>query len=657
MTYLNLIWHFHQPWYITPDSEILNLSTITFRVLYNYYPMAKIIEDSGVRLGCNFTVPLLLQIQKIADGQIVDGFQQVLATDTANDISKIKIFCEELPDRVKNKNTIFKNLLNRLYLEKISRQELSDLKTWMHLCCFHPLMEKYYPEIEELKKKGVGFSEKDREILIAIEKEVFSKVISLYKKLSDEGQIEISITPGYHPILPLIYDIKIATQTRTSLRPPDIEFSYPEDVKAHIEKGFEVAENIFGKKPIGIWPAEGSISSQVLDVFCDFNIRWLGADEQILFGSQAQEKDPGSFLYTWKDSFFIFFRNHEFSDRIGFIYQSWNEKEAAADIIRRIENWSGDQQKMLTIILDGENPWEWYVDEGSVFLKEFYKLALTSENIRMITPARMGNLDFKKVSLDSIPPGSWMGLHFDNWIGSEDANRIWNILADARKTVKQHNVRLEMNERMKQLVMMAESSDFFWWMSVPASKSVKIRFYTLFQTIISEIYREMGLEIPAQVMEAWIPEPEIQKPARYINPVIDGKVTDFFEWSGSAEVSIEKLWTTFQPFDMSLKKLFFGYNRTNLYIRIDIMEKMFSQVVVEGKKNIVILSGSGENGFISENMAFDKCIEIAVPIEKFTDDDEVNFAIEIKTQDTEIRIPPAGFFSFVKKSFEDDWII
>lgn len=656
MTHLILIWHFHQPWYIAPDSENLNVSTITFRVLYNYYPMSKLIEESGARTCCNFTVPLLLQIQKIANGEIIDGFQEILSTDTENDHDKIRIFCEELPERIKNKYPVFKKLLAKAHSEKISKQELSDLKTWMHLCCFHPVMNRYYPEIEELKKKGVYFSQKEKQKIIEIEKSIFSQVISLYKKLYEQGLIEISITPGYHPIMPLIYDIRIAAQTKTSLKVPDVDFSYPEDVVAHIEKGFEIAEKIFGKKPSGIWPSEGSISNEVFDVLSNFKIDWLGADEQILFGSDTPHKDPASFFYTWKDSFFIFFRNHEFSDRIGFIYQSWNEKEAAMDMVRRIENVSGAHEKMLTIILDGENPWEWYTQEGGIFLSEFYEKAVLSKNIRMVTPLEIRNLDFKKVPLTTVPPGSWMGLNFDNWIGSDDANKMWKILADTRKTVKQHNVKPDINEKIKNLILMAESSDFLWWMSVPASQEVKLKFYTLFQVLISKIYREAGLEIPDEVIEAKVFETTMPQPDRYISPVIDGKVTDFFEWAGAAEISIEKLWTTFQPFNFPVKKLVYGYDKENLYIRIDILERDFFSVQLESKKaeDFFVFEPGKDN---IKNFAFDKSIELSVPLEKFADGDEISFSIKIKIQDTEIKIPPAGFLSFIKKDFEDDWII
>ncbi|MCM8789335.1 MAG: hypothetical protein NC907_06060, partial [Candidatus Omnitrophica bacterium] len=317
MTYLNILWHFHQPWYIMPGSSRLNSSIITFRILYNYYPMAKMIEDSGARLTCNFTAPLLLQIKNVVDGNIVDGFQKMLESETSNDIVKVKLFAAEFPEKIKKKNTILKTLLNKLDSGEISKQELLDTMTWMHLVCFHPLMGKYFPEIEELKKKAVGFSQKDREMLLGIEKKAFSDIIPLYRKLVESDLIEISTTPGYHPIMPLIYDISISTRTHTSYSMPDVKFSYPEDVRAHIEMGIKTAEAIFGIVPAGLWPAEGSISSQVLDEISNYDIAWIGADEQILSAADIPEKDISSAIYTWKDKFSIFFRNHGFSDRLG----------------------------------------------------------------------------------------------------------------------------------------------------------------------------------------------------------------------------------------------------------------------------------------------------------------------------------------------------
>ncbi|MCM8815740.1 MAG: hypothetical protein NC931_07180, partial [Candidatus Omnitrophica bacterium] len=153
-------------------------------------------------------------------------------------------------------------------------------------------------------------------------------------------------------------------------------------------------------------------------------------------------------------------------------------------------------------------------------------------------------------------------------------------------------------------------------------------------------------------------ETKVNQALKQISPAIDGKVTDFFEWYGAAEINVEKLWTTFQPFNLPVSKLFYGYDRKFLYIRIDFKEKVFSSVAIESKKSgTVFSSGIGTEPFVKENIGFDRCIEIRVPLEKLGDENELNFAIRLETSDGEIRIPPAGFFAFTPQVFEEDWIV
>ncbi|MGB9641854.1 MAG: glycoside hydrolase family 57 protein [Candidatus Ratteibacteria bacterium] len=655
MTYLNILWHFHQPFYMTPESNRIDSATITFRVLYNYYPMALMIKNSGMKLSCNFTPPLIIQIKKIAKNQIIDGFQALLQNENSLDLEKIAIFLEDLPAKIKVRYTIFKKLIDKFYSKDISGSEISDLKMWMHLACIHPYVLKYFPEIDQLCEKSVGFTSKDRQVLIDFERNVFSQVISLYRELLESGSIEISTTPGYHPIMPLVYDLSIARKTSTSLEIPSIEFSYPEDVRAHIEMGIGIATDVFGKRISGIWPAEGSISNEVLDILMEYGIKWLGADEQILYGSNCEQKDISSTLYKWKNTFNIFFRNHHFSDRIGFIYHSWEESAAADDLVKRIHEFSSGREKILTIILDGENPWEWYRQDGSVFLTSFYQKVVSDNSIKPITFSQACELNFKTVSLHSIPAGSWMGLNFDNWIGKPDANKLWSILADARKTAKQHASRQEIQQELKNLFLMAESSDFFWWMSVPAEQSTKVKFYSLFRSIISKIYKTSGLVVPVEVAKAFVPATKINQPENYITANIDGKITNFFEWSGASEIDITQLWMTFQPFDLPVKKLFYGYDRDNLYIRIDISRNIFTSISIETEDRGIIFSYDiTKETFTDENIAVDECMEIKIPWEKIGKD-LVHLLIRMKSSDTEIMIPPAGYIVFEKKSFDDEW--
>ncbi len=649
MTYLNLCWHFHQPYYLQPEAGILESSIITFRVLYNYYPMALLLKKTGARLTCNLTPSLILQIQKISNGEIVDGFQEMLVSET-DDNDRIRVFLDELPPRIKERNDILRFLIKRFQSGEISKSEIFDLKMWMHLSCVHPFLLSEERFFSELYEKGIGFSKKDRDMVVACEKKIFSGVLALFRELFESGSIEISTTPGYHPIMPLVCDAAVASTTKTSLKIPDIDFRYPDDVRQHINMGLNLASSIFGRNIDGIWPAEGSISNQVLDILGEFNIGWVGADQQIL--SESME-EISSVIYTWKDLFVIFFRNHEFSDRIGFIYQSWDEANAAADIVKRIEEFSGNQEKILTIILDGENPWEWYRNEGKIFLNEFYLRALSNSNIKMITFSEAKNLNFNRKALSSIPAGSWMGLHFDNWIGKPDANRLWQILADARKTVQQYAGNSPLYESLMKLILMAECSDFFWWMSVPADKKTRAKFYSLFQLILSDIYKKAGLAVPENIMEE-MPVSEIpREPVAFISPVIDGKITNFFEWSGACEIEIKHLWTAFQPFQLPVGKIAYGYDKENFYVRIDIREKIFSSIIIEfkGKKTF---SFSGTQA-ASEDIAIDECIEIKIPWEKTGKTDGVGFLIRLLFNGSEIVIPPAGFFVFGRKNFDEDW--
>jgi len=649
MTYLNLCWHFHQPYYLPPDTNVLESSIITFRTLYNYYPMALLIKKNRAKITCNLTPTLILQIQKIANGEIIDGFQQMLLDDTY-DADRIKIFLDEIPAKIKERNNILQRLINQFQTETISKNGLFDLRMWMHLSCIHPILLSGEPFLSELLEKAVGFNQNDRDMLIKYEKKIFNETLPLFKELFESGNIEISTSPYYHPIMPLICDISVALTTKTTLEIPKIDFAYPDDVRQHLKLGLDLVNSVFGKDVKGIWPSEGSISNQVLDILSEYNINWVGADQQIISGGSD---DISSTIHTWKNSFMVLFRNHEFSDRIGFIYQSWDEKNAALDLVKSIEQFSGGRENILTIILDGENPWEWYRNEGRIFLNEFYQRVIASPNIKMLTSSEIKNLSFPRKELSNIPAGSWMGLHFDNWIGKPDANRLWQILADARKMVQQYSEDSAVYSQLMEHILMAEGSDFFWWMSVPADQPTRIKFYSLFQNIISSIYKKAGLEIPSGIMEGISKAEILKQPGGFISPMIDGKITNFFEWLNACEIEIGSLWTTFQPFQLPVKRIAYGYDEKNFYIRLDIGQKDFSSINIEFKNGQFFLFDCSQA--VSENIAIDECIEIKIPWENIGESESIDFSIRIAYKNFEIVIPPAGFFAFTRKYFEEDW--
>jgi alpha-amylase/alpha-mannosidase (GH57 family) len=663
MTYLNILWHFHQPLYIDLFSDTLNTSIITFRTLYNYYPMAMYLEHfPQVKVTCNLTATLLQQIDGISKNKIKDNFQAILTNQIEKE--QIKFFWNEIPSQIKSKYNIPNRLYQKLDDPTIKEKELSDLKVWLHLFCFHPFYVNNNKDISSLFYKGIGFNENDINLIIENEKNIFISVIEKYKNLQKKGQIEISTTPFYHPILPLVYNIKCAKQTETSLPIPDIDYSYPDDAKIQVQKSINFYQNLFKKDVKGMWPAEGSVSSEILDIFTDSGLKWIATDNYLLSKiTGIKGKEEFKNIYLWKNKIGIFFRDREFSDLIGFNYQKWDEKKAAEDFINKIANFYKNSNIVLPIILDGENPWEWYTEEGQTFLPEFYKGLTSNSQIKTLTFSESLSLDIPKNNLSFFIPGTWMGHNFDNWIGQKDANKGWEILSEARKTWKEiENENIKYNQNPYELLLFAESSDFFWWMSLPADISVKRKFYSLFIDSINKFYQLIGREKDIDIKDLLgnnTEELSFPDPTGYINPVIDGQITDFFEWQGSSEISPDKLWLTFQPVNLPLKKIFYGYNQSYFFLRIDFIS-FKGMLKIEFKKEppvIYEIHLTNEKYSFSE-YAFDKIFELKVPLEKIKDEKTIFFRINLFSENQQtFQFPPSGYFSFKIEDFSSDWYV
>ncbi len=665
MTYLNILWHFHQPLYSEPFSDTIDTSIITFRTLYNYYPMAMYLEHfPEVKVTCNLTSTLLKQIWEISNGKKKDTFQAILSSLPEEE--HIRFFWNEIPQSVKSRYNIPNRIYQKLDEKTAKRKDLFDLKVWLHLFCFHPFFVKSDKDIASLFYKGIGFNENDVNLLIEKEKNIFTSVIGKYKKLQKTGQIEISTTPFYHPILPLVYDIKCAKQTETSLFIPDIEYYYPEDAKIQVEKSMDFYQQLFDEKVKGMWPAEGGLSSEVLTLFDSLGLKWIAADDYLLskiIGNKGKENFKN--IYLWENKLGIFFRNREFSDLIGFNYQKWDEKKAADDFVMKITEFYKTQDIVLPVILDGENPWEWYKEEGASFLPEFYKNLSSNHQIKTLTMSESLSLDVPKKNLSFFIPGTWMGYNFDNWIGQKTANKGWEILAEARKTWEKikNNKDVQYKENPHELLLFAESSDFFWWMSLPADMSVKIKFSSLFLNSINKFYRlidrEKNIDIE-DLLGSTQSEIVIPVPTGYVNPVIDGLTTDFFEWQGAAEIKPEKLWLTFQPVNLPISKIVYGYNQTDFFLRLD-CNSFKGKIKIEFKNEApvfyeVVLTGEKSS---SSNWAFNKIFEIKIPFKDIGENKQTYFfRIHVFSDNqTTFQFPPSEYFSFKKENFASDWYV
>jgi len=655
----------HQPCYVNLNTETINTPTPMFRTLFNYYPMVFLAKKyPGVKMNFNLTPVLIRQILGISSGEFRDSFLSLLEEKNDPPPEQLLGFIEELPAQVLKRHKIIGILREKIEKNSYSAQDIFDLKMYLHLACFHPVIID--GELERLLKKGRQFTENDMALLYGKEKEILAGVLNEYKSLQARGQIEISTSPLMHPIMPLLYTTDTARKTKTSFSIPEGIFSYPEDAKEQLTKGMETYKDLFGRPPAGIWPSEGSLSTEVLELFADSGILWTATDEYLLAETLSRPLSANEHYSIWKfrDKVSLFFRDHHISDLIGFAYQQMGERDAALEFTGKLRSMSaGNQDRLVTIILDGENPWDFYPDCGKNFLPYVYEILSESGEVKTVTFSDALNANIRREKLDTISPGSWMGANFDNWIGKDPANKAWEILGRARKRAdeKKNSLHGKQLEELGKTIMLAESSDWFWWYSLPADRKIKVRFDARFRSIIRRIYELLGDEIP-EFLNLPVEEYVYEKIFPYIKPSIDGKITHFYEWHEAVKVDPFSLWATFKPADISITRIFYGYDENNLYVRIDYREKPDFEIQLSFSNSVnrtfTVRPGKHENEILTA--ATDEIVEISIPRREILPEGEKTLSFNVKITEKngqEFVLPSGEYFKINFTEKEENWIV
>ena len=470
-----IIWlHMHQPDYFNPISKNQYLPWVRRNITKGYYNIAKIVSKYSTKVNINFSGILLKQIIAYQDDHFND-YYRTLEMKNAEDLSESeKIFIIEhflIPGLWKESKRYTELVEKKNHSEKFSLQDIRDAQLLFSLSAFSPLI----PGIPELIKKERLYSEADKNTLHKIEKQIIKSILSLYKELYEKGQIELTITPFYHPILPLLINTESAIKSKNDAVIPESTFKHPEDAKEQIMRSIAIFKNIFGKMPQGMWPSEGSISEEAIEIINESGIKWIGTDEQVLKRS-IKNDNPESLIWNLKNTT-IFFRNHNLSDKIGFVYNKMRPEAAAEDFYNEVQV----KNRTEVVILDGENPWEYYPNSGIDFLNEWFK--------RIEGISALGSEIEPHYQLSHIIPGSWINGFFDTWIGHKESNIAWAYLTNARETLKNSKEALEE-------LYIAEGSDWFWWYSDFHKKEVDMSFDILFRSHLIKAYELAGQSAP-----------------------------------------------------------------------------------------------------------------------------------------------------------------
>ena len=617
-----IVWHMHQPYYKDPLRNEYALPWTYLHGIKDYFDMPAIVEDTpGARAVFNLVPSLIEQLLDYANGTAVDPFLEKGMAAPADLGEEDRVFLLENFFSANRSRMIepSRRYLELLYMagegkpgsarERVrhfSDQDLLDLQVLFFLAWTGEAARQRYPVFADLIAKGEGFNAADKELLFATQRQLLQAIIPLYKRLHENGSIELSVTPYYHPILPLLCDTRLAQTAMPRVTLPTVLLRHPEDARAQIRRGIEYFREIFGFTPKGMWPSEGSVSNETLGIIAECGLTWIATDEEIL----AKSMDGGlgdhkERLYRpWRFScpqgeVGAFFRDHQLSDLVGFTYSQWDAGRAVSDLCGRlhaIKARVGGAGRVVPIILDGENAWEYYPDNAYDFLQGMYRGIAESPHLNLTTCSEVLAHTRFDGRLHSIFPGSWINGNYGIWIGHPEENLAWDLVAMARAAAVASNpsvaAALESGcpavdptaEMICRSLYAAEGSDWFWWFGDDHFSPHSDRFDRLFRQHLLNIYRLLGQDPPRQLLEPIkkkSPAGLIREPAALIEPDINGRTSGYFEWLAAGLYDLTRQGSAMHSSDRMLQSFYYGYNRTSFFFRIDGIQEL-SRLLKEG---------------------------------------------------------------------------
>ena len=609
-----LLWHQHQPFYKNLVTGEYRLPWVRLHALKDYYGMVKLLDEfPGVHQTFNLVPSLITQIQDYVAGTAHDPFLAVAARP-ARDLTlderrfALQYLFQANPVNLIGRYPRYAELFERFRSsgdspERAEKyflpQDFTDLQVLSQVAWF----DEFFLEdkdLAELVHKGRNFTLEDQRFVIRREREELGKVLPAHAAAAKSGSIELSTSPFYHPILPLLCDTNIGAVSSPGLPLPQQRFRHPEDARDQILRGLDLHEKVFGVRPKGVWPSEGSVSEEAIAIAHSLGVKWMATDEGVLgrslgiyFSRDGHGRLPGHLgeklynVHRYESGAVhmnMVFRDHTLSDLIGFVYSGMPPVDAARHLIQNIRQAAQPVLDMghdavVPIILDGENAWEYYPKSGREFLRHFYEGLQKSPGLEAVTVSEAIERQKNPPKLFALTPGSWINANFNVWIGAPEDNRSWDYLSQARDFYAKNSE--QATEAQRKLayeeLLIAEGSDWNWWYG-PEHHSANDRdFDELYRKHLSNVYQALGGTPPdvlAQPISGVIARPSFTPQTAYIHPRITGDMVRYFDWMGSAIYSADHRAGAMHGKQFLLDSLYAGIDESFVYGRLDFKGKM-----------------------------------------------------------------------------------
>ncbi len=691
--YLSFLWHQHQPYYKNDSEGRYYMPWVFLHGLKDYYEMAAHIEKSGVKAVFNYVPSLLIQLKEYTDEQVADNFLILMRKETSSLTSDER---QEVLNQcfMANYNTMIKPLkrYNELYqhvvaangnAEEFSNNELLDLEILYIVSWCGQYLRQEDGHLQYLLNKGSNFSEDDKKELLKRAATWIQRIVDIHIGLQERNQAEISCTPFYHPILPLLIDINSAKEVCPDMNMPVFEGSLEEDAEWHIREGLNEFERHFGFRPNGMWPAEGSVSQKAVEKFASNGISWIATDEEVLGNSlHINMKDPANRYRLYQKHFQnhngqkinIFFRDKVLSDLIGFTYSSWNEDDAVNDFMHHLRNIydSVDFSPHVAVILDGENAWEYYNQNAYNFFQKLYSRLASTDWLQTQTFSEViNNYDIPEEVLQNVTAGSWIMGNFRIWIGHPEKNKAWELLSKTKRSIEKHiaGVDEETAAQINKEYHAAEGSDWFWWYGDDHFSIQADVFDKLFRTHLVNIYRLLKLNVPSELFQPIKSVKNsgiITRPSSYISPKMEGRISNFYEWLGAGEFDLKSDAGSMHAGGDTLQRLLYGFDKTKLYLALKSDFSALSDTILhidasfnEDKISFKIDLNKNKGSSSGVIYAINHILEISIPLSSFKSAEKIFLEFKLVKNGTVIEKAPLynAVEINIADDFKEEWIV
>jgi len=716
----------HQPFYLDRMTGEMSMPWVRLHAIKGYCDMISLLEEfPKIKVTFNLVPSLLVQLHAYSSGSAKDLYYEY-STIPAEELTPeqkkfiLREFFQANWDTMIRPNRRYWELMNErgLHLSpgplddqtiaRFNTNAYRDIQVWFNLVWFGYRAREKYPVIKELIRKGGYFSEDDKHQVLSTQMQVIADLVPLYRRMQDAGRVEITTSPFYHPILPLLCDSEFAWRAMPGAKLPE-RFYHAEDARAQMEKAVAFHTEAFKQPPKGMWPSEGSVAPEIIPLLQQAGIQWIATDEAILAHSlnawniYEHLYVPYRARYAGSEVDMVF-RDRGLSDLISFGYSRNKAEDAANDLLARLHaiadaHWRPGSQPLVSIILDGENAWEYYSCGGKEFLSRVYDKLSNDESLPTTTVAGFLEQNPARQPLDNLYTGSWIGHNFDIWIGDEEENAAWNCVSRTRRFLKQVEERgkkskSSLSEAWESLFA-AEGSDWFWWYGPDFSTDNDAEFDRLFRMHLQNVYKSLNEEVPQNLSIPLVFEkkaPVGHPPVSLIRPTINGRITQYYEWQGAGFYECARGDKAIALGCRYVTHIYYGFDLKNLYLRFDLdrtseirpedesvqLHVCFNSGPIQRLALPLYLDLAKEKKFCLERsedgvkfqkiqeyetIAWNKILELAIPLADlgFQPKQEVEFFTSLKNDKIEIiRLPRESTLKFAvpHEGFErENWMV